>query len=270
MNLIEYKKTVRQMAESGDLALPDNVPLEAFRNAAIVAYTDNPQIARCKPESVFRALRKCAASGLVPDGHEAALVPYKDECQFIPMVAGLRKVARNSGEVAGLWDDVVYDGETIEIWIEDGKRRWNHLNEDGTRINPMKRGGDIIGAYAVAELKDGSVDFEPMSKEAIEKVRNVSRAKNGPAWTNWYDQMARKTAVRRLAKRLPMASDDRRRIIESDSDTIGDLKDVTPRRESLEDRLARETAPEGEPVAGEILPPEDAPEAPDEQEGEKA
>lgn len=181
--------------------------------------------------------------GLVPDGIEAALVPFKTECQAIPMYAGLIKRARNSGEVSSIWADVVYEGETVDVWVEDGERKWDHVKEGGGRINAMSRGGEIIGAYGVAKLKDGSPIFEPLTKGEIEKIRAVSRAKDGPAWKNWYTEMAKKSAIRRLAKVLPISAEDRRAIIESDEDTIG-IKDVTPARPSLEERIAAETAPE--------------------------
>ena len=45
---------------------------------------------------------------------------------------------------------------------------------------------------------------EVMNKAEIEKVRNVSRAKGSGPWTTWWDQMARKTVMRRLSKYLPM------------------------------------------------------------------
>ena len=113
MQLVEYKKNLNSLIDQGELGLPSNVSPDAFRNAAIVAYTDNPQIAKCAPASVFKSIRKIAAMGLVPDNIEAALVPFGNQCQAMPMIAGLRKLARNSAEVASLWDDVVYENETI-------------------------------------------------------------------------------------------------------------------------------------------------------------
>lgn len=257
--VIAFKRDLRNLIERKELALPTSVSPEAFRNAAIVAVQDNPAILSCDKPSVFRAIRRLAASGLVPDGREAAIVPFKGKAQAMPMVAGIIKTARNSGEIASLWADVIYQGERIEVWIEDGERKWNHVQENGARIDPITRGGEVIGAYAVAKLKDGTVDFEPMGKEQIEKRRKASASQKSQeptgVWKDWPEEMAKKTVIRSLAKRLPMSSDDARRIMVEDEANDPSFKDVTPteepKRQTLADKiLAQETEshePEPEP-----------------------
>ena len=64
--------------------------------------------------------------------------------------------------------------------------------------------GEPIGAYAVARMRDGSPPiFRVMDKARIEKARAVSKSKTGPAWSQWWDEMACKTVARNLAKYLP-------------------------------------------------------------------
>jgi hypothetical protein len=46
-----------------------------------------------------------------------------------------------------------------------------------------------------------------MTVEDVEKVRAVSKAANSGPWVGWWDQMAKKTVIRRLAKVLPQSSD---------------------------------------------------------------
>lgn len=242
-DIVTFKKTLGAMIDKGDLTLPSTVSPDAFRNAAIVAFQTNPQIRKGSPESVFTALRHIAGAGLMPDGREAAIVVYGDKAQAQPMVAGLRKIARNSGQIVAMWDDVVYDGETIIARFENGVRVMEHVKEDGSPIDMMKRGGEIVGAYAAAKLKDGTVEMEPMTLEQIEKRRKASPNQKGDQptgiWRDWYDEMARKTVVRALCKRLPMSSEDYARI---DADpTFRDLEDpknVTP-KETTEERLKR-------------------------------
>lgn len=207
----EFKANLRTLKDAGELdMLPSNVSYDAFRNAAVVAVTDNPRILDCNQQSVFKAIRKLAAAGLVPDGREAAIVPYKGEAQAMPMVAGLIKTARNSGEIVSIWADVVYDDEELKVWIDGGERRFDH------KFDPLQRGGEIKGAYAVAKLRDGTIEFEPMGFSQIEKRRKVSATQRGnePAgvWAQWYEEMAKKTVIRALCKRLPISSEDHRRM----------------------------------------------------------
>lgn len=59
--------------------------------------------------------------------------------------------------------------------------------------------------YAVAVLKGGGVQFEVMSRAEVEAVRAQSKAgKSGPWVTHW-DEMARKSVVRKLFKYLPVS-----------------------------------------------------------------
>ena len=241
------KNTIDSMVAKDELPLPSNVSASAFKNAAMVALTDNPKLAQCDPASVFKALRKLAGMGLVPDGHEAALVPFNTKvgnsyvnlCQAMPMVAGLIKRARNSGEISSLWAQVVLENEELKVWVDDGMQKFTH------DYDPLSRSGEVRGAYAVAKLKDGTIEFEPMARDEIDKIRAVSKSKDGPAWRNWFTEMAKKSVIRRLCKRLPMSTDDRARIIESDSDTIGNLRDVTPL--SIQEKINAANKPE--PIA---------------------
>lgn len=266
--VVRFKQDLDKLQTAGELALPDSVPFKAFKNAAVVAVTDNPGILNCQPASVFKAVRTLAGAGLIPDGREAAIVPFKGEAQAMPMVAGLVKVARNTGKVSSLWAEVVYEGETLEVWVEDGERKWNHVNEDGSRLDAMQRGGDIRGAYAVAKLTDGTVEFQPMSRAEIEKRRKASanQKSDNPTgiWEKWYDQMALKTVIRNLCKRLPMSTEDIERIM-TEQDQPAPIRDITPESTpNLAQRLQQQNEaaepPEqepGQPIDGEVLPPEE-------------
>ena len=255
--IVQFKADLSRLKDAGELdMLPANVSYEAFRNAAVVAITDNPEILRCNRESIFKAIRRLAAAGLVPDGREAAIVPFKGSAQAMPMVYGLLKVARNSGEVASIWAEVVQGDETFEISMVDGERKFVH------RYDPMNRAGDVKGAYAVAKLKDGTIEIEAMGREQIEKRRKSSANQRGESptgiWLQWYDEMAKKTVIRALVKRLPMSSEDMRRVMIEDEDNA--LRDVTPDDKRRDDtprpNLAQRLA-EPKEVTGEVLPPEE-------------
>lgn len=221
--LVQFKKDMQTLREAGELdMLPSNVSFDAFRNAAVVAVTDNPEILKCSRESIFKSVRRLAAAGLIPDGREAALVPYKGQAQAMPMVAGLIKVARNSGEITSIWAEVVREGEDLRVWIEGGERKFDHS------YDPLHRSGKIVGAYAVAKLRDGSIEFEPMAWKDIDKRRRASATQKGDTptgiWGQWTAEMAKKTVIRALCKRLPMSASDLRQI--EDDDPV--MEDITP------------------------------------------
>lgn len=243
--IVSFKSQIDALDQRGDLPLPDSVPFKSFRNAAVVAVTDNPSLLNGDRTYLFKALRTLASIGLVPDGREATIVSYGGKPQALPMVWGIVKVVKNTGKVKSIWPEVVYEGEKLNIWIEDGERRWEHVREDGTPLDAMSRGGEIRGAYAVAKMTDGSVEFQAMTVEQIEKRRRASSNQKGPkpsgVWEKWYEEQAQKTVIKNLAKRLPMSAEDMERLMaEDDTQPIRDITpedDAPKKRQTLAEKI---------------------------------
>ncbi len=101
------------------------------------------------------------------------------------------------------YSHVVYEGDDFRVFL-GSEPRVEHIPTMGDR-------GDIIAAYAVAHLENGSIDIEVMTKAELEKIRHNAAqtrgGKDGPAYSEWEDQMYRKAPIRRLAKRLPLGDD---------------------------------------------------------------
>ncbi len=186
------------------MALPSHIKPEKLQRVVMTVVQQQPELLQADRRSLLGAVMKCAADGLVPDGREAALVLFNGRVQYMPMLAGILKRARNSGEIASINVQVVYEKDRF-VWRPSEEKAIEHevpsLSEDR---------GKPIGAYAIVRLKDGDTMHEVMSLKEIEKVRAVSRAKNAGPWTQWWDQMARKTVLRRLSKYLPMDADAER------------------------------------------------------------
>ncbi len=72
--------------------------------------------------------------------------------------------------------------------------------------------GDLIGAYAYAVMKDGATSKVIVySKGEIDKVRAVSKtSREDSPWNQWYDRMALKTVLHRLAHFVPTSAEYRR------------------------------------------------------------
>lgn len=191
----------RQLASVPEIAqnLPSTVSPDKFRNVVITAANMNEELLRADRKSLIGACVKCAADGLVPDGREAALVLFSGKVQYMPMIGGLLKRARNSGEIASLVVQVVYERDTFVWRPSDPETPITHEVPSLTEER-----GQPIGAYAIARLKDGSVMADVMNRTEIEKVRNVSRSKGNGPWVQWWSEMAKKTVFRRLSKYLPM------------------------------------------------------------------
>lgn len=194
------------MAPQFAMALPSHIKPEKMQRVVMTVVQQNSDLLNADRRSLLGACLKCASDGLIPDGREAALVLFKGKVQYMPMIAGLLKRARNSGDIATVTAQVVYEKDKF-VWKPADERPIEHeappLSEDR---------GKAIGAYAMARLKDGSIACEVLPMSELTKIRNVSRTKDTGPWVQWTDEMYRKSAFRRLAKWLPMDAEDADRL----------------------------------------------------------
>lgn len=264
-------------------ALPAHIPVERFARVVMTAVQANPDLMRCDRRSLFQACMKAAQDGLLPDGREGAIVVRKARDGFTAnwqvMIAGIRKKARNSGEIA-TWDaHIVRKGDHFQFQLGDNPQI-NHTYDLSTER------GDIVGAYSVCTLKDGQKSYEVMTIGEIRAIRDRSDAwkaykagkiKSTP-WSTDEGEMARKTVARRHSKVLPMST-DLDDLIRRDDD-LYDFRETreethADRPRSLAGRLDALAAPpvveEGETIdaeTGEITAGTDADDAPDYSTGE--
>lgn len=199
------RQNLTQMGDQLKMALPSHINVEKFQRVTMTAIQANPDLLNADRRSLFGAVVKAAQDGLLPDGREGALVIFggRDgkKVQWMPMIAGVLKKIRQSGEIASIDCHVVYEHDkftyrpgidTVPIFEPD----W------------FSDRGKAIGAYAIATLKTGDVvPPEIMNAKQIEDVRKVSRASGNGPWVQWWSEMARKTVMRRYAKRLPSSTD---------------------------------------------------------------
>lgn len=186
------------------MALPPQIPVQKFIRTTMTAVQMNPDLLNCDRRTLLASCMKAAQDGLLVDGREAALVIFRTKsgpaAQYMPMIGGLLKKLRNSGELASISAHVAYENDEFRYELGDDERIIHRPNLGGNR-------GQAIAAYAIAKTKDGATYREVMSLDQIEQVRNVSRAKDNGPWSQWWDEMARKTVLRRLMKRLPSSAD---------------------------------------------------------------
>lgn len=229
--------------------LPPHIPVEKFKRVIITAVNQNPDLAAADRRSLFTSCVKAAQDGLLPDGREAALVIFNTKVkregkevwinavQYMPMIAGIRKRMRNTGEVLSADASVVYKNDEFDYELGDNQ----FIRHKPTMGDP----GPAIGAYAIIKLANGEIIRDVMGVARIEKARAVSKSKNGPAWTGWWDEMACKTVLRHAAKSAPTSAELERLLLRDDDDAGESRPTLTaalapqrPRREDFSPALA--------------------------------
>lgn len=230
--LLKLNDQIGRRAGELQKVLPSHISPERFQRTVLTAATVAPDLLRADRRSLVNACMKAAQDGLLPDGREAAIVVFENsykvngdwqkvkEAQYMPMVYGLRKKILQSGEIASLTTQVVYKCEEEEgrFVYEEGtdamlrhKPKLDMTDEEGSDAN-------IIAAYSMVTFKDGSKSYEVLPRRELNKIQRASktgspvdrkgatRQAKGP-WVDWYSEMARKSAMRRHSKTLPMSGD---------------------------------------------------------------
>ena len=196
----QIKNTLTQMIPQFQAALPPHIAPEKFVRVAQTAILTDPSIAKLERNSLFKVCIEAAQDGLLPNGKEGAIVPFGNKATWMPMVAGVLKKVRNSGEIASITAQIVHENDEFDFWIDENGENIKH------RPNLFKPRGAEIATYAMAKLKDGSLYIEVLTNEDIKAIQNCSRGNGGP-WKTFPGEMKKKSAIRRLAKRLPMSTD---------------------------------------------------------------
>ena len=211
---VQFREQFGRMTSELASALPPHIPPERFVRVVLTAVNANPDLLRADRRPLMESAMKAAQDGLLPDGRDGAFVVYRskaksqngerdswiDKVQWQPMVGGILKKIRNSGELRSISATVVHERDSFHLVQGDDERIEHTPCLDADRGPPRL-------VYAIARTRDGGVYREVMTVREVEQVRQVSRARDSGPWRDWWPEMARKTVIRRLAKRLPMSSD---------------------------------------------------------------
>ena len=216
-------------ARVGELqtALPPHMSAERFIRVVMTAVQLNLDLLACDRPTLWNAAMRCAQDGLLPDGREAALVPFKGKVQYLPMYGGLLKKFRNSGQFKWITAGIVYEGEDYSHHIDETGEHFHHVPGDDIDGKKIRR------VYALATTKDGGSFIADLPLSEVNKRRNQSRATREDApWEKWTAEMQKKTAIRVLSKLLPMSS-DLDALIQRDEDALLGVESVEETRATL-------------------------------------
>lgn len=197
---------IRKMESGIAKALPTVITPERFTRMVLSAVSANKKLGECTPDSFLGAMMQAAQLGLEPNTPlgQAYLIPYRVngtlKCQFQLGYKGLIDLAYRSGDVSIIQAHTVYANDTFSYQLG--------LEPELVHKPAMTDRGDPIAFYAVFRTKSGGYGFEVMS---VEDVRNHAQQysksyKNGPWQTN-FEEMAKKTVLKRALKYAPLKSE---------------------------------------------------------------
>jgi recombination protein RecT len=195
-----------QIARQAAAILAPGTSPERFAALAWQAIRKTPALAECSQESLLAAVMDCARLGLDPDGKLCTIVPRnkkkpnnggweKIACCDIGYT-GYLAMADDAGFV--IQSDVVYSDDDFAWSITNAGLEFRHNYG-------WSRSGEMLGAYAVASRGGQVVAHERMNAEEVGRCRSASKSPDG-IWSGPFaSEMWRKTAIRRMCKKLKLS-----------------------------------------------------------------
>src|SRR5208282_1321549 len=203
-----------------------------------------PALLQCDPKSVLLAAYDAAELGinLSPALSLGYLIPYGQQCNFQVSYRGLIQKSYETKAVKSFFAEVVYANDKFERQFAP-KRNLFHAPADGDR-------GEKIGAYAFIEFVDGTVDWEYMTAEQVERRRKHSKQPDSLMWTKFWEEGWKKTPIRNLWKRIPLSNPGMERLAEQvHRETADDDPEPAGRLELEPDSSLRKTVEMSAPAA---------------------
>lgn len=237
-----------------EAALPSVITGERFARMVLTAMSNTPQLASCTPKSFLGAMMQAAQLGLEPNTPlgEAYLIPFRNhgtlECQFQVGYKGMISLAHRSGLYVQAHE--VHENDDFEV--EYG------LDPKLLHKPVFKNRGTVVAYYGVWKDKEGNFGFEVMSREDVEahaRKYSQSYGKGFSPWKTNFDEMAKKTVIKKALKYAPLTTEFVRGVTADGTikSSIGkDMMDVEDETDYTD--IEAEQVPDNvDPQTGEVL-----------------
>lgn len=245
-------------------ALPKHMTADRMARIALTEFRKTPALMKCDPATLFGAVIQCSQLGLEPGGSmgHAYLIPFENkkrgttDVQFIIGYRGMLDLARRSGQIVSI--------SARDVCANDKFSYRYGLDETIEHVPAEGQRGELTHVYAVAKLKDGGVQFEVLTRAQIEEIRNASQGyktavrfnRTDSPWIAHFTEMARKTAIRRLFKYLPVSIEIQRAVTLDEAGEGGISQDNGYVIEGVSSQIENEQEATVDTETGEIQQPE--------------
>tara|TARA_R110000824_G_scaffold75309_4_gene191220 strand:+ start:2449 stop:3645 length:1197 start_codon:yes stop_codon:yes gene_type:complete len=179
--------------------LPNNIDQQRFLRNISSQVKMNSAIKNCKPDTIINAIITATHLGLdIGLLGSAYIVPYGQQATLMIGYVGLIDLAHRSGTVKNIHSGVVRANDFYERTHDDFTHKYSAFDSVEAR-------GPVVGAYCLVDLMNGGRQIETMSREDIEQVRSGSRSGNNGPWVQYFEEMAKKSVIRRAMKKCKLS-----------------------------------------------------------------
>lgn len=201
--IVEQKQTFSDVMlaelESKKDGLPNGFNAQRFVMNAVSLINEHPELQKFGANQLKIGLLKGAVLDLDFYRKECYLIGYGSQLQFQMDYKGMTKLCKKYSlrPIKDIGAEIVREGDEFER-VVDG-------NNSSFTFKPKPfNSGAIIGAFSFCRYVDGTCITEEMTKAELDKVRNVSKAKNSGAWGSFAEEMFKKVVIRRMCKKIEL------------------------------------------------------------------
>ncbi len=197
----DLMNSLNDMANDGMLFIPENYSVgNALKSALSKILTSDQcdKLLACTPESKKQALTEYIVQGLDASKTQCYFIPYGNKMTMMRSYFGDVAVVKRTGLVKDVYAVVIYDGDEIEIGFDEYGRKT--LVKHTTKFENMDN--EIKGAYAVVVGINGYKAYEFMTRNELEKSWKMSKMPNGKLHTDYKQEAAKRTVIRRAVKTI--------------------------------------------------------------------
>lgn len=246
---------IKQMQGEIKKALPSVMTPDRFTRIVLSALSTNQQLQSTTPQSFLGAMMTAAQLGVEPNTPlgQAYLIPYRNhgrlECQFQLGYKGLIDLAYRSGEVSVIQAQVVYEKDdfSYSFGLEPELK---HTPAHGDRGNP-------VAVYALFKTKDGGFGYDVMSMDDVRAhAKKYSKAYSNGPWQTNFEEMAKKTVLKRVLKYAPLKSEFVRQVAQDETvktEISADMYEVPSVTLDAHDAEFENVTPEVDTSTGEVM-----------------
>lgn len=183
------------------LALPKHLNVDRMSRLALTAFSTNPDLLQCSPQSLAGSIMLASQLGLeIGVGGHGYLIPYKGAATFVPGWKGLVDLVSRAGR-ATVWTGAVHEGDKFEYQLGDAPF-CRHVPGDGDDS------GRFTHVYAIGRVRDAEMPvIEVWTRAKVEKhlkaFNKVGTRHYAHASENNLQMYGRKVALLQVLKYMP-------------------------------------------------------------------
>lgn len=193
--------TVKQFEMDGQLVLPEGYNAgNALKSAYLTLQNTKDKNGRnfmevCSKDSIARALLDMVVQGLDVGQKQAYFIVRGNELTLMRSYFGSQTILRRISGIKDVWATIIYADDIVEVSVENGERV---ISKHETKFG--NEDGEIVGAYAVIEMEDGTKKYTIMTKKEINSCWAKSSSSQHTVHKEFPQEMAKRTVINRACK----------------------------------------------------------------------